>query len=173
MEQILNQISQYWYIPGGATLLIGGVFYVFDKFCYYDEKEFLNNCMLEKNNNLSKKAKLLAGFVEHIKSNFDNLRESQNNDTYDLFLRDMARHGGYDLVLDKLRARFKFFRTALLIIILISFLSFIVGFLFEDLRISLSLLNTILVIFAVAIFFFIRGLCGKLDDLRNEPNLLQ
>src|SRR3990167_7731517 len=111
-QTLLNQISLYWYIPGVATLLISGVSYVFDKFGY-DEKDFLNDCKLTKDQNLSKKAKLLSGFIEGVKNNFDNAQEIED-DTYIAFLSDIIRHTGYDQKLDKIRTRFKFLRTSLL-----------------------------------------------------------
>lgn len=171
MEQnFINQFSMYWYVPEVATIIISGLFYVVDKFSY-NEKDFLNDCKLIKDQNLSKKAKVLNGFIERIKNNFDNAQEIQS-DTYILFLGDMARHDGYDLMLDRIRARFKFFRTSLLVIILIAAISFGVGWIFTNLRIYFSILNTILVILAIAILFTLRSLVEKFDNLRHEPNLL-
>lgn len=169
-QSFLNQISLYWYIPGVTTLLISGMSYVFDKFGY-DEKDFLNDCKLTKDQNLSKKAKLLGGFIEQIKNKFDNAQEIGDN-VHVSFLSDMARHASYDITLDRIRGRFKFFRTMLLAIILIAMLSFVIGWFFINFRIYLSILNTFLVLFAIVTLFIIRNLGGKLDNLRNEPNLL-
>ncbi|MDD5750358.1 MAG: hypothetical protein PHU56_01775 [Candidatus Pacebacteria bacterium] len=169
-QTLLNQISLYWYVPGVATLLISGVSYLFDKFGY-NEKDFLNDCKLTKDQNLSKKAKLLSGFVDRVKSNFDNAQAIQE-DTYISFLGDMIRHHSYDMCLDKIRSKFKFSRSSLLVTILASVLSFWVGWFFTNFRIYLSVLNIVLVILAIVILFVIRNLGNKLDNLRNEPNLL-
>lgn len=170
LDLILTKLTEYWFLSGGAAFLSGGVFYMIDKFSC-SERDFLNDCILMKNENLSKRSLLLKDFIEKIKNNFDNAQETQS-DTYLSFFTHLSRHSKHDIGIDNMRGRFKLLRNLLLVLIMAVFFSLFIGSIFLETRMYISVFNIFAMILALTLLFSIRNLASKLDNLRNDPDLL-